>query len=90
MDNFHFFLIILLILIIYLFIAKENGDDNNTLGNVALMAETAEPKNQRNGPKIIDRPKPTVYPARLNMGPCPPRFGRIMVLVIVVESSYKT
>uniref|UniRef100_A0A914CB08 Uncharacterized protein n=1 Tax=Acrobeloides nanus TaxID=290746 RepID=A0A914CB08_9BILA len=30
------------------------------------------------------------YPARVNMGDCPRLFGKVTVLVVVVESSYKT
>lgn len=31
-----------------------------------------------------------IYPKRVNMGPCPKLYGKIIVFVAVIESSYKT
>lgn len=38
---------------------------------------------------VTDRPR-AKYPTRVNMGACPARFGKVLVLVVVVEKSYKT
>ena len=40
---------------------------------------------------VVDMtPKRKIYPKRVNMGACPPLFGKVTLFVAVVESSMKT
>ena len=54
---------------------RHNEDDQHVQAPQSVVAMT---------------PKRTHYPKRLNMGACPPLFGKVTVFVAVVESSYKT
>lgn len=61
-------------------------------GNKHVVAEAEDDEHIK---AIVDdndtgRPRRTAYPPRVNMGSCPKLFGRVMVFVAVVESSYKT
>jgi len=97
-------LFLILVVIFISFSSRNNFDDIRVQGsrNLYLKNELQKDpgssfiKNTEDDAhiKLLDNinlgSKRNIYPKRQNMGECPPLFGKVIVFVAVVESSYKT
>lgn len=72
---------------------KQEEEHENLITQLKnINVTSAKPLNDDEHMLIIQNPIITkkMYPKRINMGPCPKLYGKLIVFVAVVESSYKT